>query len=138
MKERPQLTHKQEMFCVSYIETGNASESYRRAYNVKSMKAPTVNRKAKELIDNGKIAARLVELRKPVLERAEMTLESHLQDLKRLRDLAEEDMKWNAAIQAEIARGKASGLYVEKVEVDVVRGLADRLKEARERAKSRS
>ena len=28
-----ELTQKQENFCLAYIETGNASEAYRKAYN---------------------------------------------------------------------------------------------------------
>lgn len=109
------LTIKQENFCLAYIETGNASEAYRRSFNAVKMKPETINRKAKELIDDGKISARISELRKPVIEAAQITLESHLSDLKELRDKAANDAKWGPAINAEVARGKASGLYVEKV-----------------------
>ena len=75
------LTPKQEAFCLAYIETDNASEAYRRAYNSKHMKPETINRKAKELKDNGKVTARLAELRAPVVEKAKLTLESHLNTL---------------------------------------------------------
>jgi phage terminase small subunit len=64
------LTEKQGRFCLAYIETGNASEAYRRAYDAESMKPKTVNRKAKELMDNGKITARIAELRQPAVELA--------------------------------------------------------------------
>lgn len=110
------LTIKQEAFCIAYIETGNASEAYRRAYSCSAMKPESVNRKAKELVDNVKITARLQELRAPAVEKAQITLEQHLRDLKRLRDLAEASEKYGPAITAEMARGKASGLYVERVE----------------------
>ena len=56
------LTQKQEGFCQDYILTGNASEAYRRNYNASNCSDTTINRKAKELIDNGKIAARIEEL----------------------------------------------------------------------------
>ena len=69
------LTQKQEAFCLAHIETGNASEAYRRVYNTSRMKAETINRKAKELMDNGKITARLIELNAPALERANVTIE---------------------------------------------------------------
>jgi len=55
------LTKKQEHFCTEYINTGNASEAYRRAYNVQSSKPETINRSAKELLDNPKITARIQE-----------------------------------------------------------------------------
>lgn len=112
------LTQKQENFCLAYIETGNASEAYRRAYNADGMKPETVNRKAKELLDNGKITARLEELRKPATESAQITLTQHLSTLEELRELAKEEGKYGPAIQAEIARGKAAGLYVERSHID--------------------
>lgn len=46
----------------------------------------------------------------------ERVLAGHLQTLGELRDRAIAAGKYGPAIQAEIARGKASGLYVEKVE----------------------
>ena len=116
------LTPKQEAFALAYLETGNASEAYRRAYDAEGMKPESINRKAKELIDSGKIAARVEELRAPVREAAQITLKQHLDDLKRLRDLAEASEKYGPAIQAEVARGKASGLYVEKTEVTGANG----------------
>lgn len=62
LKMRTKLTQKQEKFCLKYIETGNASEAYRQSYNTSKMKPETIHRKAKELMDAGKIAARIKEL----------------------------------------------------------------------------
>jgi len=62
------VTPKQEAFCLAYVETGNASEAYRRAYDAARMKPGTVNRKAKELLDNGKITARVDELRSELIK----------------------------------------------------------------------
>ena len=62
------MTPKQEAFCLAYVETGNASEAYRRAYDAARMKPGTVNRKAKELLDNGKITARVDELRSELIK----------------------------------------------------------------------
>ena len=104
------LTGKQEAFCLAYIETGNASEAYRRAYNAESMKPATVNRKAKMLMDMGKIRARLTELQSEAAEKSKLTLESHLEKLRELRDAAADFGQFSAAIRAEIARGKAAGL----------------------------
>jgi phage terminase small subunit len=111
------LTPKQEAFCLAYIETGNASEAYRIAYDAENMKSETINRTAKELLDNRKIATRIEEIKKPIRERAEITLESHLERLKHLSYMAETAEQYAAAIKAEESRGKASGLYIEKKEV---------------------
>jgi phage terminase small subunit len=110
------LTPKQEAFCLSYIETGNASEAYRRSYDAGKMAPATINRKAKELLDNGKITARLNDLRSAASTRAEMTVAGHLDDLKELRELAKSEGKYSAAVAAEVARGKVSGFYIEKLE----------------------
>jgi phage terminase small subunit len=57
------ITPKQEKFALLYLETGNASEAYRQSYNAENMKQETIHRKAKELLDNGKVAARIEELK---------------------------------------------------------------------------
>jgi phage terminase small subunit len=129
------LTIKQENFCLKYIETGNASEAYRHAYDTSRMKPETVNRCAKEMIDHPNISARVKELREPVVKAAQVSLEQHLADLQRLRDKAESSEKYGPAVTAEMARGKASGLYVDKIELSVNAELAARLKNARARTR---
>lgn len=109
-------SQKMEGACLSYIEYGDKSKAYRLNYKTDRMKPATINRAAKELFDNPKITARLEELRAPIRERAELTLESHLKRLDKLSKAAEMDEQYSAAITAETNRGKASGLYVEKVE----------------------
>ena len=111
------LTIKQENFCLAYIETGNASEAYRQSYDASKMKEESINVNASKLLINTKIALRLKDLRAPAIEAAQITLTQHLDDLKRLRYLAESSEKYGPAIQAEVARGKASGLYVENVNI---------------------
>lgn len=110
------LTPKQEAFCRAYLKTGNASEAYREAYDCKGSNPATVNRQAKALLDNPKIAARLQASRDKANERAEITLAAHLKSLGELRDSASADGQYSAAVSAEVARGKASGLHVERVE----------------------
>ena len=105
------LTPKQDHFCIAYLESGNASAAYRDAYNSQAMKPATINRKAKELLDNGKITARLAQLRAPSIERAHLNLDRHLDILARIRDNAEAKHQFSAAVAAEVARGKAAGLY---------------------------
>lgn len=110
------LTPKQEAFCLEYMRTSNASEAYRKAYSTSNMKDATINREAHELLLNRKVTARLAEMRAPALEAAQITLAQHLKDLKELRDKAASAEKYGPAIAAEVNRGKASGLYVEKIE----------------------
>lgn len=110
------LTQKQETFCLAYIETGNASEAYRRAYNTGKMKSETITKRASELLADGDVAGRLEDLRAPVREKAQLTLESHLVRLEYLSQRAERAHQYSAAITAETNRGRAAGFYTEKVD----------------------
>ena len=78
------LTPKQEAFCQSYLETGNASEAYRQSYDASAMKPETVNRAAKELIDNPKIAARIAKLENDRLKRHQVTVDRVVAEFSRL------------------------------------------------------
>ena len=79
--KKPILTPKQEKFCHVYMETGNASEAYRQSYNCEKMKPASVNRKAKELMDNVKISARLTELKEKLQEVSNIKKERLLYEL---------------------------------------------------------
>ena len=63
------LTIKQEAFARAYVETGNASEAYRRAYNAENMKQEVVAVRACELLAHSKIAVMVSEMRKELAER---------------------------------------------------------------------
>lgn len=84
------LTPKQENFCLAYLETGNASEAYRRAYDAENMKAATIHSRASELLDNSEITARLAELNKSAVTAAVMT---RTEALEKLSALARTDLK---------------------------------------------
>ena len=68
---------------------------------------------------DGEVTARVAELREPVVKEAQMTLKSHLEDLQKLRNMAVKAEQYSAAITAEIARGKAAGIYVDKIDANV-------------------
>lgn len=104
------LTPKQETFCQEYINTGNASEAYRLAYRTESMKPATVNRKAKELQDNGKITARLSDIRGALATRHRITLDSLLDELETARQAALSTGAPSAMVAATMAKAKLLGL----------------------------
>lgn len=113
----PKLTQRQENFCLAIIEGLNASDAYRSAYDVRTGTPKTVNETASRLMADPKIAARIVELREPAVIAAKITLVEHLRELASLRDAAKNGAEYGPAITAEVARGKASGLYSDKLEV---------------------
>ena len=113
------LTAKQEAFAQAIASGVSQADAYRMAYNHKGMQDGAVYTEASLLVSNPKVAKRIAELRAPVIEAAQLTLKSHMEELDRLSRLAEADGKWQAAIKAQELRGKVSGLYVEKVEASV-------------------
>lgn len=111
------LTAKKEAFAQAVVAGLSQSDAYRSAYSVRAGTKPeSVNQAASKLMADPNIASRVSELRKPVAQAAQLTLARHLERLADLSDKAEKEGKYSAAVAAEVARGKASGLYIEKVE----------------------
>ena len=54
------------------------------------------------------------ELRAEMQEKYGISIERHLTELAKLRDDAQKKGAWSAAINAEVARGKAGGLYIDQ------------------------
>lgn len=106
------LTAKQEAFCLAYLETGNASEAYRKAYNAENMKPETVNRKAKELLDHGKISARIEALQEEHRDRHKITVDDLLAELEEARQVAlgQSNPQTSAAVAATMGKAKLLGL----------------------------
>lgn len=128
------LTEKQEAFCRAYIETGNASEAYRAAYDAENMAAQTVNRTAKALLDNRKIAARLDELRAPIIQKHNITVDSLIAELEeaRIAALTAETPQSSAAVSATMSKAKLVGLDKQVIETkedlsSAINKLIDRL-----------
>ena len=126
------LTPKQEKFALVFVESGNASKAYRDVYNVAmETKDATVWRKAKELVDNGKVAARVKELQEAAQGRHEITIDQLTDMYKTTFDLAARS-KQPAAMNGSLAGlAKLHGLNQEKrviegshkVQVQVITGV---------------
>lgn len=104
------ITPKQESFCLEYLERGNASEAYRRAYSAENMKPETVNKRASELLDNREVAGRIAELRAPIIARAQLTVEDLLAELEQARQLALDTDSPAPAVSATMGKAKLLGL----------------------------
>jgi hypothetical protein len=114
------LTPKQEVFAQAIVTGVSQSDAYRAAYKVRAgTKAESVNQSASRIMAKVNVISRVAELRKPIAEIAQITLKTHLDDLLRLRNMAAKEKQYSAAITAEVARGKASGVHVEKSESTV-------------------
>src|SRR5687768_7981852 len=66
---RGDLTAKQDAFAMAYVECGNASEAYRRAYSAGHMTAGAIEVEASRLRNNPKVALRIGDLQRAHVER---------------------------------------------------------------------
>ncbi len=124
------LTQKQENFCAAYIETGNASEAYRRAYDASRMKPESISVKASELMRNGGVTVRIAELRAATAQRHQLTVDDLLNELEEARSLAMMGKRpqCGAAVNATLGKAKLLG-YLDKKpdgnEAEMARMLSD-------------
>ena len=111
------LTPKQEGFCLSYIETGNASEAYRINYDAENMKPETVKVKASQMLKKDNIRITLAELQQHHQERHDITVDSITAMYIADREAAREANQYASAITAVTGLAKLHGLITNKQEV---------------------
>ena len=114
------LTAKQEAFALAYVETGNASEAYRIAYDVgEKTKPETIWKRSCELMADRKVSGRVYELQQVAAERSMVTVESITKELDEARDHALLDPKGaSAAVSAVMGKAKVHGLLIDRAEVE--------------------
>ncbi len=88
---REGLTPKQEAFARAYVETGNASEAYRRSYSTGGWSQNAINVQASRLLDNPKIVLWLAARQKKAEDRFDVTLEKLTDMAKDAYDMAKKD-----------------------------------------------
>lgn len=108
------LTLKQKAFVAAYLETGNASEAYRRAYDCQSMSDRSIGKEAQKLMAHPLIAPEVVRGGEKVMERAEITVEKLSDMLGQAFSLASETNQASSMVAAAMGMGKLHGLIVDK------------------------
>ena len=110
------LTPKREAFAQAYVETGNASEAYRRSHNAKNMQPQTIHETASKLLADPKVTARVGELKQILAQRHGVTVDSLTKMLRDAYDLAMNGQP-AAAVSAALGLAKLHGHLVEKKHV---------------------
>ena len=103
------MTPKQELFAQVYLETSNASEAYKQAYNTQA-NTNTVNRKASQLLKHPEVSTHIIELQNEQRKKHHLTLDDILQELEQTRLLALKNKQCSAAISATMSKAKLLGL----------------------------
>ena len=116
------MTPKQEQFARLYVETGNASEAYRQAYNADNMKPETVTNEAYKLLQDPDISAMVDGLKEEARQRHAVTVGDLLHELEQARAaaLAAPTPQSSAAVSATMGKAKMLGLLVDKAEISQV------------------
>jgi phage terminase small subunit len=109
------LTQKQENFCLAYIKTGNATESYRQAYDTESMKDATIANSAYKLLKNDDVTARINLLQAKNEKQAIITLEQRKELLSRFAWEEETDK----SMKAIDLLNKMESVYVQKNQTEL-------------------
>lgn len=106
------LTEKQDAFCLAYIETGNAAEAYRRAYDVDPTKQANswIYVEACQLLDNPKVALRIEGLQKEAERLALYNVSKAFDEYEEARKLATDEKNPSAAVSAINGKVKLFGL----------------------------
>ena len=113
------MTPKQEQFTRLYVETGNASEAYRQAYNTDNMKPETVTNEAYKLLQDPDISAMVDGLKEEARQRHAVTVDDLLHELEQARAaaLAAPTPQSSAAVSATMGKAKMLGLLVDTAEI---------------------
>ena len=106
------LTIKQEAFARAYVETGNASEAYRRAYNAENMSRESIAVRACQLLAHCKVSVMVQQLKDQAAERHAVTVDSLVNELEeaRIAALTAESPQSAAAVSATMGKAKLMGL----------------------------
>ena len=115
----PLLTPKQAAFVEALLQGKTASDAYRLAYNCEHMSHGAISVEASRLRRSPKISLWLHHYQRIGADAARMTMELHLAELARARELAIAQNQIAAGVQAEHYRGKAAGLYNDRLRLTV-------------------
>lgn len=109
---RMNMTPKQIAFCQAYLETGDASEAWRRSYDASKSNKNSVNRRGHEMLQHSKVIAYLAEERAHIMARHRITVDDLLSELEEARTaaLGADTAQSSAAVSATMSKAKLLGL----------------------------
>lgn len=110
-EERYPITAKQEAFALAYVETGNAAEAYRRAYDVEpAARDSWIYVEACQLLDNPKVARRVEAMQAEAARLSLFTIKQAFDEYEEARRLAMMAANPSAAVSAITGKVKLFGL----------------------------
>jgi phage terminase small subunit len=110
------LTDIQRKFAELYVYNEGRKTPYEAAVGA-GYATESARVRASELRNVGRyplVVKYIGELREEIQQKYEITFEKHIRELARLREEALKKGSFSSAVNAEVARGKAGGLYIEQ------------------------
>ena len=111
-----QLTEQQMRFAQELVTNEGRKTKYECAIDAGYAK-DSARTRASELTNPKKfplVVQYIGQLREEYQKKYEVTFDRHITELAKIRQEALKNKAWSAAVNAEVARGKAAGLYVEQ------------------------
>jgi len=106
------LTQRQARFAELVAEGMEPRKAYGEAgYSIRGT-AGSISRRVHDLMTHGQIQQQITEYREKVSEKVLLSLEEHLENLRRIAEDARAAGQYGAAAAAEKSRGQAMGHYV--------------------------
>ena len=116
MGRHKELTEMQRKFAYELVTNEGRKTKYECAIDAGYAKDRATSTAA-ELTNPQKhplVVQYIGQLREDFQKKYEVTYERHISELAKLREESRKKGAWSAAINAEVARGKAAGLYIEQ------------------------
>ena len=114
MRNDSKLTDRQKMFCKEYIVDLNATQACIRAgYSEKTAKQIGSENLSKPYLQDE--IAKLIKERE---ERVQLTADKVLEDIERVRGLAEGSEQYSISLKASELQGKHLAMFTEKQQID--------------------
>lgn len=107
------LTPKQETFAQQLSKGASQADAYRKAFAPKRCKDKTIHEKASRLAADGKVKARVSELRGPIVAKVRYEIENAMAECDEAIALAKEKGNPGAMVAAVQLKSKLNGLLVE-------------------------
>lgn len=124
LRELPEINGKDLEFVLAIYEGMPQTDAYKAVYANEGTKPTTIWSEASKKANNPKIRPWLEYIKLQQLKAASYTIDEHIKELDELRLLSINSGNMGAAVNATVNKGKARGLYVERVE-DVTYGKDD-------------
>ena len=109
-------TPKELQFTMAYVESGNAAEAYRLAYDTRGNDA-TARRNAFTVLHRPRVMAQVAQLQAEHRARHCVTVDRLTEELEAARQLAFLNKSASAAVAATMGKARLHGLLVDKQEL---------------------